>query len=317
MMTRMTSADSTPHLAVIIPTRNNEKNLMDCLRSIMNLDYDLKQIELIIWDNDSEKESKDTVKDFLYRVVDEKTVGTAFIEHHRNLGAFNSRDELFKLVSKDAQYILSIDDDVILPRELLKESLLVFAEDNSVGIIGPRTVYDEAPLETAHGAGFINWWLGRYSTKDAHESLECDYVIGCCMFIKKTVINEIGGFDHDYYTSHGEVDFCLRARKKGYKVVYHPGISIRHRVDRGGTRTLERTYYVYRNKLFVIRKNAPSPQKLISMGLYSLFWLPKAITDSIIRNKRIHYKEIKTIFDAMMDGWSNRGGKRAQAGSEI
>jgi GT2 family glycosyltransferase len=283
----------------------------------MNLDYNLKRAEVIIWDNNSLQESKNKIKDFLYRMVDEKTARTIFIEHHHNLGAFNSRDELFKLVSTDAQYILNLDDDVILPPELLKEALPIFAEDNWVGIIGPRTVYDDAPSETAHGAGFINWWLGHYSTKDARKPLECDYVIGCCMIVKKSVIDEIGGFDHDFYTSHAEVDFCVRAGGKNYKILYYPDISVRHRVDRGGTRSSNRIYYVYRNKLFVIKKNAPLPQKWISMGLYSLFWLPKGIIDSIIHNKRLHSQQIRVIFRAMMDGWLNRGGKRAQTSSGI
>jgi len=283
----------------------------------MELDYDHSQIEVIIWDNDSERESKNRIKDFLKDRGNANTGRTSFIEYSYNLGAFNSRDELFTRVLPDSQYILSIDDDVILPPQFLNEILPFFERDNSIGIIGPRTVYDDAHLETAHGAGFVNMWLGHYSTKDANEPLECDYVIGCCMLIKESVIEEIGGFDQDYYTSHGEVDFCLRAKKKGYKVLYHPGVSVRHRVDRGGTKTLERTYYVYRNKLFVIKKNASLPQRWIALGLYSLFWLPKSILDSIIRNRRLDHREIKTIFHAMMDGWLNRGGKRAQTSSGI
>jgi len=311
------SPDSTPNVSILIPTRNNEGDLLDCLDSIMNLDYDLKKVEIIIWDNDSRAEGKERVKRYLSETKKGKTRNAEFIEANGNYGVYTSRHELLKKVHPDSQVILSIDDDVTLPSGLLKEILPVFERDDRIGIIGPRTVYDDAPSETAHGAGFVNWWLGHYITKDAREPLECDYVIGCCMLIKRRLIEEIGGFDHDYYTSHGEVDFCLRARKKGYKVLYHPGISVRHRVDRGGTKTLERTYYVYRNKIFVIRKNAPFPQKWVSMPLYSLFWLPKAIIDSIIRNKRVHLQEIKTIFHAMMDGWLNRGGKRAQTSSGI
>jgi GT2 family glycosyltransferase len=276
----------------------------------MNLDYNLKQAEVIIWDNNSHQESKNKIRDFLQNKVNEKTGKTTLIEYQDNLGAFSSRDELFKLVRNDAQYILSIDDDVILPPELLKESLPIFAEDNWIGIIGPRTVYDDTPSETAHGAGFINWWLGHYSTKDTREPVECDYVIGCCMLIRKSVIDEFGGFDHDYYTSHGEVDLCLKAKKKGYKIIFQPGVSVRHRVEKGGTKTPERVYYVFRNKLFVIKKNAPLPQKWISLALYSLFWLPKGILDSIIRNRGTNSQEIKTILTGMMDGWLGRGGKR-------
>jgi GT2 family glycosyltransferase len=310
-MLTMTSADSNPHLSVIIPTRNNERDLTDCLVSIMNLDYDLEKIEIIIWDNDSEPEGKKKIKIHLSEMRKENLTKVEFVEADRNYGVYTSRDELLKRISPDSQFILSIDDDVILPPGLLKDTLPFIDKDSSIGIIGPKTVYDNAPLETAHGAGFINWWLGRYSTRDARETVECDYVIGCCMLIKRRLIEEIGGFDYDYYTSHGEVDFCLRAKKKGYKVLYHPGISVRHRVERGGTKTFERTYYVYRNKLFVIKKNAPFPQKWISLALYSLFWLPKSLLDSIIRNRGTNSQEIKTILRGMMDGWLGRGGKKA------
>ncbi len=306
-----------PLISILIPTRDNQEDLVDCLKSVKALDYDLGHIEVIIWDNNSSLEGKEHIKEFLADVSNERKIRVEFIENKDNYGVYTSRDELLKRITPAAEFVLSIDDDVILPPPLFKETLPPFETEKSIGIVGPRIVYDDAPSETAHGAGFVNMWLGQYSTRDAREPLECDYVIGCCMLIKKSVIDEIGGFDRDYYTSHGEVDFCLRAKKKGYKVLYHPGSIVRHRVDRGGTKTPERTYYVYRNKLFVIKKNAPLPQRWISLGLYSLFWLPKAIIDSIIRNKRVHLQEIKTIFHAMVDGWLNRGGKRAQTSSGI
>ena len=127
---------------------------------------------------------------------------------------------------------------------------------------------------------------------------------------RRKVYDEIGGFDRDYFTSHGEVDFCLKAKNKGYKILYDPNVKVRHRVDRGGTQTLERLYYIYRNKLFVIRKNAPLPQRWIALGLYSIFWLPKGIIDSIARNGKTNSSQIKTIFTAMKDGWLSKGGKR-------
>jgi GT2 family glycosyltransferase len=310
---RINKGKTLPHpfVSILIPTGNNEKDLMDCLNSVGTLDYSLEQIEIIIWDNNSRQERKEKIKDYLLSMTKEKALKVEFIENSDNYGVYTSRDELFKRVNPDADFVLSIDDDVILPSQLLKDTLTLFQRDTSTGIIGPRTVYDDAPSETAHGAGFVNWWLGKYATKDANETLECDYVIGCCMLINKKVLDEIGGFDRDYYTSHGEIDFCLRAKRKGFKILYYPSVSVRHRVAKGGTRTPERMYYVYRNKLFVIRKNAPLPQKWISLALYFLFWLPKSILNSISRNGRTDSQEIKTIFNAMMDGWLSRGGRRA------
>jgi len=299
-----------PFVSVLIPTRNNEKDLIDCLRSIENLDYPSDDVEIIIWDNNSSQESKNKVKNFLFKMTKEKPMRVEFIEHNDNYGVYTSRDELFRRVSPDAEFILSIDDDVLLPPQLFKELLPVFQRDNSIGIIGPRTVFDFAPFETAHGAGLVNLWFGRYTDVNAEKVMECDYVIGCCMLIKRDVLRETGGFDRDYYTSHGEVDFCLKAKTKGYKTLYYPGVKVRHRVERTGTKTPERTYYVFRNKLFVIKKNFPFPQRWISLTLYLLFWLPKSIVASIGRNKRFDIQEIRIILKAMVDGWINRKGRR-------
>lgn len=301
---------SDPYLSILIPTRNNEKDLIDSLDSIGHLDYPFDKIEIIIWDNNSRQESKKRIKDYLDRLRDETrirpeliewTIITVFI-----LQGMNCSSELAPMQN----FVLSIDDDVVLPPQLFKELLPVFQRDNSIGVIGPRTVFDSDPSETAHGAGLVNLWLGRYTDVNAEKVMECDYVIGCCMLIKRDVIKEIGGFDRDYYTSHGEVDFCLKAKNKGYKILYYPGVKVRHRVERGGTKTSERMYYVFRNKLFVIKKNFSLPQKWSSLTLYFFFWLPKSIIDSIRRNKKFDIQEIKIILKAMVDGWINRTGRR-------
>jgi hypothetical protein len=243
-------------------------------------------------------------------MADLKSIQVNLIENNDNYGVYTSRDELFKRISPEAEFALSIDDDVLLPPQLFKELFPVFQRDSSVGIIGPRTVFDFAPSETAHGAGIVNMWIGRYTDVDAREVMECDYVIGCCMLVRSNVIKELGGFDRDYYTSHGEIDFCLKAKAKGYKTLYYPGVRVRHRVERTGTRTPERTYYIFRNKLFVIKKNFPFFQRWMSLSLYLLLWLPKSVADSIVRNRSLDIREIKIILKAMVDGWLNRTGKR-------
>ena len=297
-------------LSIIIPTCNNENDLIDCLLSINRLNYSGYKIEIIIWDNNSQKESKNKVKKFLNKIQDKWITQIEFIENRDNSGVYTSRDELIKRISVDSQAILSIDDDVIVPPELVSELVPLLYQDNSVGIIGPRIVYDDSPSETSHGAGFINWWLGTYYTNDAVSAMVCDYVVGCCMLIKRSVVDSIGGFDRDYYTSHGEVDFCVKAKHKGYKVLYYPAVAVRHRVERGGTQTPERLYYVLRNKLLVIKKNFPLPQKWLALALYAMFWPIKSILDSFRRNRSINSAEIKIVVKAIKDGWLNRVGKR-------
>ncbi|MEJ2365481.1 MAG: glycosyltransferase family 2 protein, partial [Deltaproteobacteria bacterium] len=200
-----------PKVSILIPTRNNENDLIDCLNSIGQLEYAPDRIKVIIWDNNSLLECKTIVKNCIAQMAERYSIEINFIEHNDNYGVYTSRHELCKQVTSDNQFVLSIDDDEILPPNLLDELIHSFQNDSAVGIIGPRTVFDNEPDQTAHGAGFVNWWLGRYADVDAESMMECDYVIGCCMLIKYSVIEEIGGFDLDYYTSHGKVDFCIKA----------------------------------------------------------------------------------------------------------
>jgi len=130
------------------------------------------------------------------------------------------------------------------------------------------------------------------------------------MLIRKEVIDAIGGFDRDYFTSHGEVDFCIRAKKNGFKVLYCPDVSVKHRVEKGGTNTPERRYYLFRNKLIFIKKNAPIPLKWIALVLYFFFWPPKILFDLLRRNELSDLRSVKMIFKGVWDGWLNRVGKR-------
>ena len=124
------------------------------------------------------------------------------------------------------------------------------------------------------------------------------------------IIDKISGFDRDYYTSHGEIDFCIRAKKAGFRIIYYPDVIVKHRVDRGGTRTLNRMYYIFRNKLLFIKKNAPLLQKSVCLMLYFFLWLPKILFDSLLMNKGINKKELKVILKAVFDGFTGKVGKQ-------
>jgi hypothetical protein len=298
-----------PFVSIVIPTLNSKKDLVRCLNSIRKLEYPQKRMEVIIWDNGSTDGTREEVGRMFIEMEKEGWKILNMIQSEENLGVYTSRDELFKRVNPDTDYVLSIDDDVFLPSDSLKIFVKYLQDHSNAGIIGPRTVYDMKPDETAHGAGFVNLWIGRYRDIDAGSLVGCDYVIGCCMLIKKDAISDLKGFDRDYYTSHGEVDFCLRAKKKGYKIFYDPGVIVRHNIARGGTKTLERIYYLYRNKLLVIRKNASLPQKMTSFLLYSIFWVPKMIIDSIRFHRGIKLDEWLVMFKAVRHAIINRVGK--------
>jgi len=299
-----------PFVSIVIPTLNRRDDIVKCLQSLSRLDYPKGNMEVIIRDNGSTDGTQDEVGRLFKNMEIEGWYRLNLIASDENLGVYTSRDELLKQIGPEANYVLSLDDDVFLPSDSLSTLLGRIEEYPEAGIIGPRTVYETNSLKTAHGAGFVNLWLGKYSDIDSEELTECDYVIGCCMLIRKQVISAVEGFDRDYYTSHGEVDFCLKVKQLGYKVLYDPEIVVRHNVNIGGTKTSERLYYLFRNKFLVIKKNAPFPHRISSIFIHIFFVSTKNFFQSLFKNTDI--SEAKIVLLALFDGITNRVGKTSR-----
>ncbi len=102
------------------------------------------------------------------------------------------------------------------------------------------------------------------------------------------------------------MDYCLRAKKAGYKIVYEPAAVVKHKIPYRGTLTEDRLYYLYRNKLIFIKKNFPLPQKWISLLLHSISWIVRTVIETIANR---NFKKT-IIIRALMDGWLNRTGKK-------
>jgi GT2 family glycosyltransferase len=208
-----------------------------------------------------------------------------------------------------SQYVLGLDDDVVVSKNCLESMLEVFKLKIFAAIVGAKIIYYDDSSKVAQSAGFINWWLGKFKSQRSYERLiECDYVIGCGWLINREVLNEVSGFDEDYFLMHWEMDFCSRVKKHGYKIFYQPEAIIRHKIPSKTKR--DGLYYLYRNKLLLIKKNATFLQKLTSLTLYAFFWLPKIILDSLVVNRRINIKEIKQILKAVYDGIIGKVGKQ-------
>jgi GT2 family glycosyltransferase len=62
-------------------------------------------------------------------------------------------------------------------------------------------------------------------------------VTAACMLTRTEVFRELGGFDEGLAVAYNDVDFCLRAREKGYLIVYTPHAVLRH--ESGGSRGMD------------------------------------------------------------------------------
>jgi GT2 family glycosyltransferase len=296
-----------PFVSVVIPTWNNADELLQCLVSIRELDYPRERLEIVIFDNGSHDDTAGRVESLFADMRGEGWARLVLARGPRNLGAFGGRAAALHSLGRTGEFVLSLDDDVVVTPECLRR--LVAAAAEGTAVVGARIVYDDAPDEVASGAGYFNRWLGTYRERRPAVRTACDFVTSCGCLLRRGPLESVGGFDATFFTSHGDVDLCLTLGERGFTVLYEPAAVIRHKVARGGTRVPERIYYVYRNKLLVLRKHLPRRRRPLVFALYAVGWLPRAILGSLIRHRAVRRQELRAIMLAVRDGLLDRRGE--------
>jgi GT2 family glycosyltransferase len=123
-------------------------------------------------------------------------------------------------------------------------ALVAHAERPDVGIVGARLLYPSGAIQHAgmavgimEGAGHPHrdtfasaWWHWLPFTRNVAA------VTGACLAIRRTVFDELGGFNEAFPVNYNDADLCLRARAAGYEVIYEPGAVLRHEECRTRTR---------------------------------------------------------------------------------
>nr|MCU0762429.1 glycosyltransferase [Hydrogenophaga sp.] len=118
------------------------------------------------------------------------------------------------------------------------EEMVGWALQDGVAAVGARLWYGEGQLQ--HGgiilgiqgiAGHAHKFLkkgepGYMNRAELHQTMSA--VTGACMVVRRNVFDELGGFDEALGVAYNDVDFCLRARKAGYRNVWTPHAEMIH-----------------------------------------------------------------------------------------
>ena len=255
-----------PFVSIFIPSYNDQIDLSACLGSLRRMQYPKEKLELVIWDNGSTDETIPMVEQYFKEMEGEGWLSLRLIRHTRNEGSYVPYNLVFSDLSPQTEYVLGLDADVELAPDVLS-CLVEAANAERVGVVGARSVVFREPEQTAHGAGFVNRWTAKYSERDASEQIECDYVIGCCWLFDKRCFRDVGGFAVGFFINHWEVDYCLQAKTRGWKVLYEPRAVAKHKIQCPAICSPSRRYYMFRNKFLMIRQNGYFVNRFLTTAL--------------------------------------------------
>lgn len=142
-----------------------------------------------------------------------------------------------------ADSVLVVNSDVTVPPETISCLQTTLARNPDAGIAGPLVVSDSTPRRVASRGLSFALRTGRMRHRafgatlngttlngTRHASETVDAVSGCFMLVRRPVFDQVGLFDEAYFFSFEDLDFCLRARDKGFRsivtddaVVFHQG----------------------------------------------------------------------------------------------
>jgi N-acetylglucosaminyl-diphospho-decaprenol L-rhamnosyltransferase len=143
--------------------------------------------------------------------------------------------------------VLLLNDDVFVQRGCVQ------ALKGAVGADGAASPWLAGEGDAAYRGGVIDWDKG-YA---GHQEGATDYLIGGCMMITREAWRRTGGFDESFFLYCEDVDWCIRARESGTRIIVVPRDLAIH-VGGASTTRDGRALWAYwwaRNRLRLLRKH--------------------------------------------------------------
>ena len=279
------------NIFIIILNFNGYKDITACLTSLHHFRNNKYSLNTLIVDNGSGTDELTNLKQFLANNKKKLSfLKLKLIENNKNLGfAKGNNVGLRYALEKGVDYVLLLNNDVILEMNFLANALKIKAD-----IISPVVKFREfkdKPQLLYDLGGFVNWTTGRtthlntykneYLRYKGQKPISVDYVAGCCMLIKRQVLESIGFLDEKYFIYFEDVDYCITAKKHGFKVVVDPDSIIYHKLGGSMDRWSNRAIFhnLYSNFIFISKHLGI--KKLTGYGYLSVLIL-KILKDRIM-----------------------------------
>lgn len=211
-------------VSIIMLTFNQRDLTRQCIESLER--YTPLPHELIIVDNGS----TDGTCDYLNALAAEKKhVRVIFNDHNAGFSKANNQGAKYAT----GEYVLLLNNDVILTEGWLERLIACAESDATIGVVGPVTnkavgqqvVQIVLPVENDPIQKFACMQL----MKAAGNWFETHRIIGFCMLIKKAVVERTGLLDERFGPGGFEdYDFCLRVKQAGYRIMIAEDVFIYH-----------------------------------------------------------------------------------------
>lgn len=189
------------------------------------------------------------------------------IENGENLGFPGGNNVgIREALRHGAEFVILLNNDTVVAEDFARQLLVVAMSDKRVGMVTSKIYFYDRPEVLWFAGGDFSTWTGRsrhagfgeIDRGQFDEVAEIGRPCGCSLLVTRAFIEDVGLMNEDLFLYGEEIDWALRARRKGYRCLLAPRSKVWHKwaAASGGARSGNYLYYSVRNMLRLLNVHA-------------------------------------------------------------
>ena len=265
--------NATTKYSIIIINYNLTEEVNNCLNSIFTCLVNVN-FEVIVVDNNS-TDRKITELPVKFPPDKFPNIKFFFLDQNNGFGAGNNYGALMA----SGEILFFLNPDTVLVENIFPPIDKIFNEDRQCAVVGPKIINGSNVQERSVGLYHVlllefldlfllRRWVEKLLLKkilrsNSEKGSSVDWVTGAALFIRKSVFEQIGGFDEIFFLYNEEVDLCKRVSALGFTIMFYPNLQVCHY----GSLSSKKNYYnftivSYESKMLYLNKYSSKTGKI-------------------------------------------------------
>jgi len=244
---------------IIILNWNGWQDTIACVESCRKLSW--PNFRILVVDNGSTDQSE--------AILRKRFPDVELIQTGTNLGfAGGNNVGIRHALREEADYIWLLNNDTVVDPACLDRMLEAAQSDERVGMVGSKIYYHQAPETLWYAGGEIDLESGGLTRHIGQDEIdegnydqpeETGYITGCSLLARREMLRDVGLMEEKYFLYFEDADWSLRARRKGWRLLYQPDARLWHKEGAQSKKVYSDRfiYYFLRNRFFFVRRFAP------------------------------------------------------------
>lgn len=217
-----------------------------------------------------------------------------FLRSEINRGFAGGNNEGIRVA--DGEYLFFVNNDTEFTEGLIESLVALLDHHPQIGMISPKIRYFDQP-QIIQYAGFTpmeyntarNKCIGEFEPDKGqydHTTGKTGFIHGAAMMVRRSAMEKAGLMFESFFLYYEEMDWCERIRNSGFEIWLEPRALIYHKESVSvGKKSALKEYFMNRNRILFIRRNAPSFSKYIFYSYFAAVVFPRNMFRYILEKR--------------------------------